>query len=384
MLTATETNCVFCGSENAENLIVFPSTFTAYQFLQAGNKACPRCAEMFKDPKYRRNSWIIRKGKFKAIKNVPDFLLNLPSPPFFLYLTKLKRKHGWIRAVQSASDYCCNCKRLIPRSNINPNYAAQRLESEKSVSTELLQRKNKRNTSEEVSVSYMPNMREDLLCTENTESLQSEVCGAITEKNTKFGISTRREESELERGKIQTSKGICLGEMRESPTCNERVCSGTQTYNGKSFGAVSDGRRTSSPCKWDKKRQSARKFDINTSEEPQRRSNMPSLPEKISDSITCPFCGSTNRQKVNVLSTKRFILIVDEDKIMFDDKVYADLYAFARNLYARRIPKSVMLGGMPQPSAHRKYGLTWKESFRLRELQHDPVWRIVVEFKRRD
>ncbi len=189
MLTTTEQKavCVFCGNENAEVPIVFPSTFTAYQFLQAGNKACSRCAEMFADPKYRRNSWIIRNGKFEPIENVPDFLLNLPSSPFFLYLTKAKRKHGWIRAVQ------------------NP-----------------------------------------------------------------------------------------------------------------------------------------------------------------------------------VLSTKRFILIVDEDKIMFDEKVYADLYAFARNLYARRVPKSVMLGGMPQPSMHLKYGLGWSESFRLRELQHDPLWRVVVEFKRRD
>jgi len=182
----TESACVFCGSRHPQKTIIFPQTFTAYQFVQAGNKACSRCAEMFTDPKYRRNSWIIRNGKFEAIENVPDFLLNLPSPPFLLYLTKAKRKHGWIRAVQ------------------NP-----------------------------------------------------------------------------------------------------------------------------------------------------------------------------------VLSTKRFILIVDEDKIMFDDKTYADLYVFAKNLYARRIPKTIMLSGMPQPSTHRKYGLTWKESFRIRELQHNPLWRVIVEFFKR-
>ena len=182
----TESACVFCGSRHPQKTIIFPQTFTAYQFVQAGNKACSRCAEMFTDPKYRRNCWIIRNGEFHVIEKPLEFLLNLPSPPFLLYFTKNKRKHGWIRAVQN-----------------------------------------------------------------------------------------------------------------------------------------------------------------------------------------------------RVLSIKRFILIVDEDKIMFDDKTYADLHAFVKNLYARRIPKAVMLGGMPQPSTHRKYGLTWKESFRIRELQHNPLWRVIVEFFKR-
>ncbi len=179
--------CVFCGSGNAEVAVAFPSTFTAYQFLQAGDKACPRCAEMLTDPKYRRNSWIIRDGKFEVITNVADFLLNLPDPPFFLYLTKTRRKHGWIRAVQ------------------NP-----------------------------------------------------------------------------------------------------------------------------------------------------------------------------------VLNKHRFFLVVDEDKILFDDRVYAELYAFCSDLYARGIPKAVMVGGMPEPSVMRRYRLTWGEAFKLRELQYNPLWRVVVEFKRRN
>jgi CRISPR type IV-associated protein Csf1 len=182
-------NCIFCGTSLTEEAktITFPQTFTAYQLIQAGDKACPQCATMFTDPKYRRNSWIFREGKFEAVKDPTAFLLNLPEPPFLLYLTKTKRKHGWIRAAQN-------------------------------------------------------------------------------------------------------------------PT----------------------------------------------------------------------------------LSTKRFILVVDEEKIMFDTQVYAELYAFCRNLFARRIPKAVMLGGMPKPSDHRKYGLNWKESFKLRELQYNPLWRVVVEFRRRD
>lgn len=179
--------CIFCGAETPEDakLIVFPETFTAYQLLQAGDKACERCAAMFADSKFRRNSWIVQDGVFTVLKDPLEALLSLPDPPFTLYLTKTKRKHGWIRAVQ------------------NP-----------------------------------------------------------------------------------------------------------------------------------------------------------------------------------ALNVKRFILVVDEEKIIFQAERYADLYRFARNLYARRISKSIMLGGMPEPSVHRRYGLSWAESFRLRELQHDPLWRTVVEFKK--
>jgi hypothetical protein len=183
-------NCVFCGAELTQNAnqIQFPITFTAYQLLQAGNKACLQCIEMFTKPQYRRNCWILKDGKIKVIEHPLEFLLDLPEPPFLLYLTKSKRKHGWIRTVQN-------------------------------------------------------------------------------------------------------------------PT----------------------------------------------------------------------------------LSTKRFILVVDEEKIMFDAKVYADLYAFCKRLTdSHLVPKTILLGGMPQPSLHRKYGLVWADCFRLRELQYNPLWRVIVEFKRRD
>ncbi len=180
-------NCVFCGVELTSNAkaIQFPTTFTAYQLLQAGNKACPQCAKMFSEPEYRRNCWILKDGKLKVIEHPLEFLLNLPEPPFLFYLTKTKRKHGWIRAVQ------------------NP-----------------------------------------------------------------------------------------------------------------------------------------------------------------------------------VLGTKRFILVVDEDKIYFDAKVYAELYGFCKNLFARRISKAIMLGGMPKPSELQKNGLSWQEVFRLRALQHNPLWIIIVSFWR--
>lgn len=178
-------SCVFCGSTSSLEKVVFPQTFTAYQLLQAGDQACKQCHAMFTDPKYRRNCWVTRKGNLEFIRDPLDFLLNLPEPPFLLYLTKGKRKHGWIRTVQ------------------NP-----------------------------------------------------------------------------------------------------------------------------------------------------------------------------------VLSINRFVLSVDENTIYFDSKVYGELLGFCNGLFDRGVPKKVLLGGMPQPSIMRKYGLSWAEYYRLRELKGNQLWRVIVEFKR--
>ena len=99
-MTSSE-NCVFCGSPEARAIIVFPATFTAYQLLQAGDKACIRCAEMFQDAKFRRNCWILKDGVVTVLEDPLRALDALPEPPFLLYFTKQKRKHGWILAVQN-------------------------------------------------------------------------------------------------------------------------------------------------------------------------------------------------------------------------------------------------------------------------------------------
>jgi hypothetical protein len=81
--------------------VVFPETFTAYQMLQAGNQACARCHTMFTTGLYRRKCYIIKDGVFTEISDVLGFLSSMPEPPYVLYLTKAKRKHGWINAVRN-------------------------------------------------------------------------------------------------------------------------------------------------------------------------------------------------------------------------------------------------------------------------------------------
>lgn len=93
-------SCVFCGAVASEK-IVFPETFTAYQLLQAGDRACSRCALMLRDAKFRRNCWYMKGKTWIKIDDVWAFLSNMPLLPFVLYLTLQKRKHGWILAVQN-------------------------------------------------------------------------------------------------------------------------------------------------------------------------------------------------------------------------------------------------------------------------------------------
>lgn len=98
--------CVFCGASNPTIHVRFKDTFTAYQYVQAGDWACSRCAVMLEDAKFRRNCWVMfgneeDRSKWVKIEDVLSFLQNMPNPSFVLYLTLQKRKHGWILAVQN-------------------------------------------------------------------------------------------------------------------------------------------------------------------------------------------------------------------------------------------------------------------------------------------
>jgi hypothetical protein len=104
VVSPTPANCIFCGAPDAMQEISFPETFTAYQLLQAGDKACSRCAEMFSDPKFRRNCWFMHESEWEKIEDPIEFLeMNILTYalPITLYFTKAKRKHGWVNAVQN-------------------------------------------------------------------------------------------------------------------------------------------------------------------------------------------------------------------------------------------------------------------------------------------
>jgi len=187
-MVSEQSCCVFCGSSGAIEPVVFSDTYTAFQFLQAGECACSRCAAMFRDPKFRRLNFVLKGAEFIELED-PLAFLDCPSVevPFVLYLTRQHRKHGWVLAVQ------------------NP-----------------------------------------------------------------------------------------------------------------------------------------------------------------------------------VLNLDKFVLIVDEDRLLFERGRYEEFRRFSLDLFERGVPRKVLLGGYPWASVVRKYGLSYEECLRLRDIQRDRLWRLCVEFRRRN
>jgi len=98
--------CIFCGERFEEG---YPprllGNFTAQQWLQAGDGICPRCHGFLKTPEARRTSWLIRGPEMRVdllepLERPLETLLNPPETPFRLYLTRQRRKHGWIRLLR--------------------------------------------------------------------------------------------------------------------------------------------------------------------------------------------------------------------------------------------------------------------------------------------
>jgi len=99
--------CIFCGERYEQGYAnKLPGNFMSHQWLQAGNGICERCYKFLKAPEARRNSWLIegpemRLELLQPLNNPLLTLLEPPEPPFRLYLTKQKRKHGWIRLLKN-------------------------------------------------------------------------------------------------------------------------------------------------------------------------------------------------------------------------------------------------------------------------------------------
>jgi hypothetical protein len=84
-----------------------------------------------------------------------------------------------------------------------------------------------------------------------------------------------------------------------------------------------------------------------------------------------------------VLDLNKFILVVDEEKVLFERVRFEEYLTFSKSLLNKCIPKSVLLGGMPPPSVVKHYCLPWPTCFRLQKLMKEPLWRVCVEFARK-
>jgi len=95
--------CSACG-QNTENGFPFPfsENFTGFSYLFHGNCFCPYCYGFFKDPRFRKRSWLATEKEVKFLKRLDCRLnlLDLPEPPFAFYITKAYHRQGWLSGLR--------------------------------------------------------------------------------------------------------------------------------------------------------------------------------------------------------------------------------------------------------------------------------------------
>lgn len=94
--------CVICGRETRHgHALPFSEKFTNWPQLQAGDVICEHCYPLIRNQDFRRHSWVISKEgvRFLGRDEVLEVLLNPPEPPFGIYITKTRKKQGFLRLV---------------------------------------------------------------------------------------------------------------------------------------------------------------------------------------------------------------------------------------------------------------------------------------------
>ena len=99
-----EGTCIICSEySDAGFPAELPKTFTAFERVYAGNIICPYCYYMLRTPDFRRRSWLVTASSFAFLGNKEEILRKLldpPNEPWMMYVTKTRRKHGWIKLVE--------------------------------------------------------------------------------------------------------------------------------------------------------------------------------------------------------------------------------------------------------------------------------------------
>jgi len=91
--------CIVCGASEVTILDPpFSDSFTGYSELVSGDGVCEKCNVMFIDRNHTWKSWIKvgNETTFYKMKEMRQWLLAPPERPFSIYLTKGRKKIGWI------------------------------------------------------------------------------------------------------------------------------------------------------------------------------------------------------------------------------------------------------------------------------------------------
>jgi len=103
LLGALRGRCCVCGKEtDSGHPKPFSNTFTGFAHLTYGEVACPHCFSFFKNPDFRKKSWVATADgvQFLDRRDCEKVLLNPPDPPFFIYISSTGQRQGWLSALQ--------------------------------------------------------------------------------------------------------------------------------------------------------------------------------------------------------------------------------------------------------------------------------------------
>ena len=98
--------CIICGRETEHgHEIDFSEKFTMWSALQEGEVICEHCYTMARNQDYRRKSWVAdRNGvRFLEKEEILPTLLEPPEPPFTIFITKSKKKQGFLLLANRVS-----------------------------------------------------------------------------------------------------------------------------------------------------------------------------------------------------------------------------------------------------------------------------------------
>lgn len=98
-----EGSCQFCGEKTKRGFIGgWSDTFTQFQWMEDGNVVCEYCHHFLKNSEYRRNSWMVEGDEFQIFKRdrIIEILLREKKEPFFVFVTRQGRKHGWFLGMR--------------------------------------------------------------------------------------------------------------------------------------------------------------------------------------------------------------------------------------------------------------------------------------------
>lgn len=102
--------CAFCGVQGT-NFFKFqaPDTFTAAEYLHGFEMICPACNQLYQNPTYRNNNWLLTAKTFEILDRGHILsklcMLSPEEMPFCLYTTDTYKKQGYLRLIRSGLNY---------------------------------------------------------------------------------------------------------------------------------------------------------------------------------------------------------------------------------------------------------------------------------------